>query len=108
LKKDTIVDIKKYDLKWVKLTGSYGGSPYSEGTVIEIDSSNFNDYAMEKLVLDDSIKENDLYEFIDLGSPKIKIIGQRYIVYFSWYPEPQPTSNPHYVQLIHYYEIKEN
>ena len=105
--KDTTIDLKNYDLKWVKLTGSYGGSPYCcEGKAIKIDSLNLRDYATEQLVLEKSLDIPDLYDFIE--STSIKTIGHNYIVYYSWYPEPQPTSNPHYVQLISYYEIKEN
>ncbi|MCH2082198.1 MAG: hypothetical protein MK226_07380 [Saprospiraceae bacterium] len=92
---DSTIRLEGYTLKWTHLKGTYGGSPYGgKGKVFE--GSSYNDSLLDQ-------------SYLALSAPltKILMIGDKYIVAEDEYPEPQPTSNVHFVYVIRYYIIEE-
>lgn len=100
IRKDSIENRNNYELKWVKLSATYGGSPYCcGGKIIK---------AKKNIVYPDT---NSYYTE---GIPPTKLIstmiesfnGGQIIVESFKYFEPQPTSNEHYFYRTYYYQLK--
>ena len=86
-------DSKGYQLKWVVITGTYGGSPYCcGGEVFEVKRGAEIPFSASRLGLYNKLNES------------FKKIGERYIILTTRYHEPRPTSNEHFVDVVYYYE----
>lgn len=87
------LDNKGYQLKWVVVTGTYGGSPYCcGGEVFEVKSGRKIPFSASQSGIYGKLNES------------FKRIGERYIILTTRYHEPRPTSIEHFIDVVYYYE----
>lgn len=99
---DSILQKDDYDLKWVHIKGTYGGSPYwAKGKVTEVTP------ATDSLYKDKIKFEGVPPPFPGALRHKIELIGDQYMTEEFKYAESQPTSALHYVYVVKYYKRKQ-
>ena len=89
-------------MKWIKVTGTYGGSIYSRGKVFEVNSETDTGFPDRNASFESAQIRTQTPE-IDLET-----IGDRYVIERRTYSEPRPTSAFHYVYVVCYFRAKKD